>query len=85
MINIIRVIENVQYFTLITFHTVIFLLCMNSVRGVFRHESGAVVYVLHGIYRLKQRFTHFGFTPLYIPLLHSPSYYFYLEYHNLHK
>lgn len=74
MINIIRVIENVQCFKLITFHTV----C-----GIFRYESGAVVYVLHD--RLKQWFTYFGITPLYIPLLHSPSYYFYLEYHNLHN
>lgn len=85
MINIIRVIENVQCFTLIAFHTVIFLSCMNSVCGVFRHESGAVVYVLHGIYRLKQCFTYFGITPLYIPLLHSPSFYFYLDFHNLHN
>lgn len=80
MINIIRVIENVQCFKLMTFHTVLFLSCMNSVRGVFCHESGAVVYILHDIYRLKQWFTYFGITPMYIPLLLSPSYYFFLEY-----
>lgn len=85
IINIIRVIANVQYFKLITFHTVIFLSCMNKVRGIFRYESGAVVYVLHSIYRLKQWFTYFGITPLYNPLLHSPSYYFYLDFHNLHN